>query len=104
YYNGFRIDQNSATDSCVVHTQRYNGRDRDSGLEYRHRFEPSRIQGVSGDGIGKLWSAAYDATQTTTNYTVTGLQNGTTYFFVITAYDSAGNESTYSNEVSKSIS
>jgi Viral BACON domain len=41
--------------------------------------------------------------KTTTNYTVTGLQNGTTYFFVITAYDSAGNESTYSNEVSKSI-
>jgi len=39
----------------------------------------------------------------TTNYTATGLQNGTTYFFVITAYDSAGNESTYSNEVSKSI-
>ena len=41
--------------------------------------------------------------KTTTNYTATGLQNGTTYFFVITAYDTAGNESTYSNEVSKSI-
>ncbi len=39
----------------------------------------------------------------TTNYTATGLQNGTTYFFVITAYDSAGNESPYSTEVSKSI-
>jgi uncharacterized membrane protein len=39
----------------------------------------------------------------TTNYTAAGLQNGTTYFFVITAYDSSGNESTYSNEVSKSI-
>jgi hypothetical protein len=41
--------------------------------------------------------------KTTTNYTATGLQNGTTYFFVITAYDTAGNESAYSNEVSKSI-
>lgn len=41
--------------------------------------------------------------KTTTSFTATGLQNGTTYFFVITAYDSAGNESTYSNEVSKSI-
>ena len=41
--------------------------------------------------------------KTTTSYTATGLQNGTTYFFVITAYDSSGNESTFSNEVSKSI-
>ncbi len=39
----------------------------------------------------------------TTSYTATGLQFGTTYFFVVTAYDIAGNESAYSNEVSKSI-
>lgn len=38
-----------------------------------------------------------------TSFTATGLQNGTTYFFVITAYDNAGNESGWSNEVSKSI-
>jgi hypothetical protein len=38
-----------------------------------------------------------------TTYIATGLQSGTTYFFVITAYDSSGNESTRSNEVSKSI-
>jgi len=36
-------------------------------------------------------------------YIATGLQSGTTYFFVITAYDSAGNESLRSSEVSKSI-
>ena len=41
--------------------------------------------------------------KTITSHTATGLQNGTTYFFVITAYDTAGNESAYSNEVSKSI-
>lgn len=41
--------------------------------------------------------------KTMTSYTTTGLLTGTTYFFVITAYDSSGNESTFSNEVSKSI-
>lgn len=40
---------------------------------------------------------------TTTSYVASGLQPGTTYYFAITAYDSAGNESAFSNEVSKSI-
>ena len=38
-----------------------------------------------------------------TSYLASGLQVGTTYFFVITAYDNAGNESAFSTEVSKSI-
>lgn len=38
-----------------------------------------------------------------TSYQSTGLQSRTTYFFVVTAFDIAGNESGYSNEVSKSI-
>lgn len=38
-----------------------------------------------------------------TNYTVTGLQLGTTYFFIVTSYDTSDNESGWSNEVSKSI-
>jgi hypothetical protein len=38
-----------------------------------------------------------------TTYQAIGLQFGTTYFFVVTAFDVAGNESAYSNEVSKSI-
>ena len=53
-------------------------------------------------------SGAYGApvatlTGNVTNYVATGLQVGTTYFFVVTAYDTAGNESSISNEVSKSI-
>lgn len=39
----------------------------------------------------------------TISYQATGLVSHTTYFFVVTAYDSAGNESAVSNEVSKSI-
>jgi fibronectin type 3 domain-containing protein len=39
----------------------------------------------------------------TVTYLATGLTANTTYFFVITAYDTAGNESLFSNEVSKSI-
>jgi Fibronectin type III domain len=39
----------------------------------------------------------------TTSYTVTGLQRNTTYFFALSAYDSAGNESALSAEVSRSI-
>jgi hypothetical protein len=38
-----------------------------------------------------------------TTYTVTNLQQKTTYFFAISAFDLAGNESPLSNEASKSI-
>jgi hypothetical protein len=41
--------------------------------------------------------------KTALSYTAVGLQVGTTYYFTITAYDSAGNESQKSAEVSKSI-
>ncbi|HJV65773.1 MAG TPA: hypothetical protein VJ550_08570 [Geomonas sp.] len=39
----------------------------------------------------------------TSNYTVTGLETGT-YYFTVTAVDSSGNESGYSNEARKTIS
>ena len=53
-------------------------------------------------------SGGYGAPITTlqgnvTTFVASGLQLGTTYYFVITAYDSAGNESPLSNEVNKSI-
>jgi len=38
-----------------------------------------------------------------TTYTVVNLTEGVTYFFVVSAYDTLGNESDYSNEVSKKI-
>ena len=36
-----------------------------------------------------------------TSYTVGGLTVGQTYYFAVTAYDAAGNESAFSGEVSK---
>ena len=39
-----------------------------------------------------------------TTYTVDNLTEGLTYYFATTAYDTAGNESKYSNEVSKTTS
>ena len=38
-----------------------------------------------------------------TSYTITNLPIGQTYFFALSAYDNAGNESPLSAEVSKSI-
>lgn len=38
-----------------------------------------------------------------TSYTATGLEAGSTYFFVVTSYNSDGAESSFSNEVSKTI-
>lgn len=48
-------------------------------------------------------SGTYDSNIDVTNvteYTIPNLTVGTTYFFVGTAYDTSGNESGYSNEVS----
>jgi hypothetical protein len=36
-------------------------------------------------------------------YSISGLQSGVTYYFAVTAYDTSGNESDYSNEVSYSV-
>jgi hypothetical protein len=38
-----------------------------------------------------------------TSYTVTNLSTGTAYYFATTAYDASNNESSFSNEVSKTI-
>ncbi len=38
-----------------------------------------------------------------TSYTFSGLSEGTTYYYAITAYDASGNESAYSNEVNKTM-
>lgn len=56
-----------------------------------------------GTASGSYGSPVAVLGSTVTSHTLSALQSGTTYFFVITAYDTAGNESSYSNEVSKSV-
>ena len=40
---------------------------------------------------------------TSTSYTATGLLAGKVYYFAVTAVDSSGNESAFSNEASKLV-
>jgi hypothetical protein len=54
------------------------------------------------DFCKSLYLQNIDAGKVTT-YTVSNLTDGLNYYFVATAYDTSGNESGYSNEVSKTI-
>jgi hypothetical protein len=54
--------------------------------------------GISSGNYTQVVNAGY-----VTTYTVNNLNSGT-YYFVATAYDTSGNESGYSNQVSKTIS
>ncbi len=56
----------------------------------------SKIQGTYGGAIATVPVG-------TVTYQATNLPVGNTYWFVVTAVDTQGNESTYSNEVSKSL-
>jgi hypothetical protein len=51
---------------------------------------------LSGGG----WEKVNEIPLTATTYTDSGLQNARTYYYVVTALDELGNESTHSNEVS----
>jgi fibronectin type 3 domain-containing protein len=61
-----------------------------------YRVYQSTTQGVYGAPIATVPAG-------TASHTATGLQVGNTYYFRITAVDSASNESQPSNEVNKSI-
>ncbi len=49
---------------------------------------------------GTSYVLATTISGSTSAHTETGLTNGVTYYFVVTAYDTEGNESAYSSEVS----
>lgn len=51
----------------------------------------------------RIYSAPIDVGRVTT-WTATGLSAGATYYFAVTAYNTAGAESGFSNEVSKTLS
>lgn len=50
-----------------------------------------------------FYTVSIDVIGNVTTYDVTNLALGTTYYFAVTAYDSTGKESDFSNEVWKSL-
>ena len=66
-------------------------------------YTPGYWSGHSGKGGGLTWHPPVytllvdNISSSTTSYTVTGLTPDTTYNYVMTAYDAAGNESAYSD-------
>jgi fibronectin type 3 domain-containing protein len=61
-----------------------------------YRIYRSNTQGVYGAALATIPAG-------TLNYLATGLQVGNTYYFTVTAVDTAGNESIRSNEVNRSV-
>ena len=59
--------------------------------------------GTSSKNYGVIIDVGLTATPSSPSYTLTGLSEGETYYFAVTAYDTSDNESDYSNEVSKTI-
>jgi fibronectin type 3 domain-containing protein len=56
-----------------------------------------------GPDASHLTSQVNIATAATTNYAISGLVSGTTYYFAVTAVNSAGQESALSNVASQVI-
>lgn len=58
-------------------------------------------QSTSSGALGALVKG--DIASSTTTYTAGNLQIGTTYYFVVKSFDTSGNESSASNQVSKTV-
>lgn len=63
-----------------------------------YRLYQSTTPGVYNKATGKVC----DVLKPTTTCTVAGVADGT-YYWVATAYDTAGNESVYSNQISRTL-
>jgi hypothetical protein len=99
----------SAADSTPISEDSPTGRDALSSGRATLSWDASVGQDVAGYKIYQApTSGAYgvpiaSTPMDVTNYTATGLESGTTYFFTVTAYNSDGAESSFSNQVSKTI-
>jgi hypothetical protein len=65
-----------------------------SGYRVYYGTTPGKYQQTLGAGV---WAG------NVTSFNLTGLLTGATHYFVATAVDSQGNESAFSNEVSKLV-
>jgi hypothetical protein len=78
---------------CRPGKPRLEGKDRARSRGLQHPLQHEQPQLHRQDRLGK-----------TTQYTVTGLRTGQAYYFAVTAHDTSGNESGYSNEVCYTVS
>ena len=75
----------------------------------RFQWDPVAASDLAGYRIyrsttpGTYGSAVATLTPSTTTYQMTNLTKGTTYYFVLTAFDANGNESVFSSELSQTI-
>jgi hypothetical protein len=67
-----------------------------AGYKLYYKTESS---GPPYDGTGAIEGDSPIDVENETEFTVTGLTNGETYFFVVSAYDTESLEGEYSNEV-----
>ena len=59
--------------------------------------------GIASTVYTAVEDVALTATPNSPEFTIASLMDGNTYYFTVTAYDTSGNESNFSNEVRKDI-
>ncbi|HME41924.1 MAG TPA: BACON domain-containing carbohydrate-binding protein [Syntrophorhabdales bacterium] len=102
-----RLVQLALTILATIFTYSLASPDSASAAQATIAWDPDTSPGVAGykahwGTVSRNYSWSADAA-TQTTYTVPSLSQGATYYFAATAYDAAGNQSGYSNEVSYTV-
>ena len=92
FFNAYNLYAANVTLSWIPPTTRADGTPLTDLAAYKIYFGTSSGNYTQNIDVGNV-----------TSYTVTNLSTGTAYYFATTAYDASNNESSFSNEVSKTI-
>jgi hypothetical protein len=91
-FNAYNIHAANVTLSWIPPTTKADGTPLTDLAGYKIYFGGSSKNYTQNIDVGNV-----------TSYTVSNLSTGTVYYFATTAYDASSNESSFSNEVSKTI-